>query len=102
MNAQALDVLLDVELPVTVRLGATQVNFGDVAGFNTGSLVEFDRAPEEPIELLVNGRIVARGEMVMVQNSYGVRITEVASGCDKPDPVSEADAEVPGERSDAT
>ena len=79
MNSQTLDVLLDIELPVTVRFGSAQMTFGDVMGLSTGSLVEFDRAPEEPVEVLVNGRVVARGELVMVQGNYGVRIGEIAS-----------------------
>jgi len=79
LNSQTLDVLLDIELPVTVRFGSAQMTFGDVMGLNTGSLVEFDRAPEEPVEVLVNGRVVARGELVMVQGNYGVRIGEIAS-----------------------
>jgi flagellar motor switch protein FliN len=79
MKTQTLDVLLDIELPVTVRLGSAQMTFGDVMSLNTGSLVEFDRRPDEPVEVLVNGRLVARGEMVMVQGNYGVRITEISS-----------------------
>jgi flagellar motor switch protein FliN/FliY len=79
MNSQTLDVLLDIELPVTVRFGSAQMTFGDVMGLNAGSLVEFDRASGEPVEVLVNGRVVARGEMVQVQGNYGVRITEIAS-----------------------
>lgn len=79
MKPQTLDVLLDVELPVTIRLGSAQRTFGDVLAWNSGSLVEFDRAPEEPVEVLVNGRVVARGEMVTVQGNYGVRITEISS-----------------------
>ena len=74
MKPHAMDLLLDIELPVTVRLGSTQMTFGDVMGLNSGSLVEFERAPEEPVEVLVNGRVVARGEMVVVQGNYGVRI----------------------------
>ncbi|SPE23305.1 Flagellar motor switch phosphatase FliY (fragment) [Candidatus Sulfopaludibacter sp. SbA3] len=79
MNSPTLDVLLDIELPVTVRFGSAQMTFGDVMGLNAGALVEFDRAPEELVEVLVNGRVVARGEMVMVQGNYGVRITEISS-----------------------
>lgn len=79
MKPETMDALLDVELPVTIRLGSAQVTFGDVLGFNGGSLVEFDRTPEEPVEVLINGRVVARGEMVTVQGNYGVRITEIAS-----------------------
>jgi flagellar motor switch protein FliN/FliY len=79
MKSQTMDVLLDIELPVTVRLGSAQLTFGEVMGLNAGSLVEFGRTPEEPVDVLVNGRLVARGEMVMVQGNYGVRITEISS-----------------------
>jgi flagellar motor switch protein FliN/FliY len=79
MKSQTMDVLLDIELPVTVRLGSAQMTFGEVMGLNAGSLVEFGRTPEEPVDVLVNGRLVARGEMVMVQGNYGVRITEISS-----------------------
>jgi flagellar motor switch protein FliN/FliY len=70
---------LDIELPVTVRLGSAQMTFGEVLRLNAGSLVEFGRTPEEPVDVLVNGRLVARGEMVTVQGNYGVRITEISS-----------------------
>ena len=79
MKSQAMDVLMDIELPVTVRLGSAQMTFGEVMGLSAGSLVEFERAPDDPVEVLVNGRLVARGEMVMVQGNYGVRITEISS-----------------------
>ena len=79
MNSQTLDVLMDVELPVTVRFGSAQMTFGDVMALRTGALLEFDRALEEPVEVLVNGRVVARGEIVMVQGNYGVRITEIST-----------------------
>jgi len=83
MNSQTLDVLLDIELPVTIRFGSVEMTLGDVMGLDAGSLVEFDRAPEEPVEVLVNGRVVARGEMVMVQGNYGVRIAEISSRCER-------------------
>jgi flagellar motor switch protein FliN len=79
MKSQTMDVLLDIELPVTVRLGSAQMTFGEVMGLNAGSLVEFGRTAQEPVDVLVNGRLVARGEMVMVQGNYGVRITEISS-----------------------
>ena len=78
MNSK-LDVLLDIELPVTLRFGRTQMLLGEVMALGTGSVIEFDRAVTEPVEVLVNGRVVARGEAVMVQGNYGVRISEIAS-----------------------
>ena len=59
--------------------------FGDVLGLNIGSVVEFDRGTEEPVDVLVNDRVVARGEMVLVQGNYGVRITEISSRRDRLD-----------------
>jgi flagellar motor switch protein FliN len=96
MKSQTLDVLLDIELPVTVRLGSTQMTFADVMGLNAGSLVEFGRSPEDPVDVLVNGRVVARGEMVMVQGNYGVKITEIASRRERLDTGSGAAAETLG------
>jgi len=96
MNSRTLDALLDVKLPVTVRLGAAQMTFGDVMGVNAGSLVEFDSAPEDPVEVLINGRVVARGEMVMAEGNYGVRITEISSQRERLDTGSKADSDTPG------
>jgi len=79
MHQSNLDALLDVELPVTLRFGSTRMALEAVIGLNTGSVVEFDRRVNEPVEVLVNGRVIARGEAVMVQGNYGVRISEIAS-----------------------
>ena len=78
-SAPSMDVLLDVELPLTLRFGSTQMAFGEVMGLSSGSLIEFQNAADSPVELLINGRTVARGELVMVQGSYGIRIIEIAS-----------------------
>jgi flagellar motor switch protein FliN/FliY len=91
MTSATFDVLLDIELPVTVRLGSTQLTFGQVIGLNTGSLVEFARKPDDPVDILVNGRLVARGEMVLVQGNYGVRITEISSRRERLDTGAGAD-----------
>jgi len=77
--ASALDILLDIELPVTLRFGSRQMSLEDILRLDTGSIVEFDRAVEDPVEVLVNERVVARGEAVTVQGHYGVRILEIAS-----------------------
>jgi flagellar motor switch protein FliN/FliY len=93
MNSQTLDVLLDLEMPVTVRIGSAEMTFGDVMGLNTGSLVEFDGDADAPVEVLVNDRVVARGEMVMVQGNYGVRITEISSRRERLDTGAAASSE---------
>lgn len=77
--APSMDVLLDVELPLTLRFGSTQLPFGEVMSLSPGSLIEFQNGADSPVELLINGRTVARGELVMVQGSYGLRIIEIAS-----------------------
>jgi flagellar motor switch protein FliN/FliY len=75
----ALDLLLDIELPVTLRFGRTQMTLDEVIDLNAGSVIDFGRSAEEPVEVLVNGRVVARGEAVMVQGNYGVRISQIES-----------------------
>jgi flagellar motor switch protein FliN/FliY len=93
-----LDVLLDIELPVTLRFGSTRLALEAVIGLNTGSIVEFDRRVTEPVEVLVNGRLVARGEAVMVQGNYGVRISEIASRLDRLDTTLPDPSGAPGAR----
>jgi flagellar motor switch protein FliN/FliY len=88
-----LDVLLDIELPVTLRFGRTQMLLGDVIALGTGSVIEFDRAVDEPVEVLVNGRVVARGEAVMVQGNYGVRVSEIISRRERLAPTPNGDSQ---------
>jgi flagellar motor switch protein FliN/FliY len=76
--AGTLDLLMDVEMPVSVRFGSTSVLLRDIIAWTQGSLVEFYRSPDEPADIVVNGQVVARGAVVVVQGHYGVRITEVA------------------------
>jgi flagellar motor switch protein FliN len=83
---EKLDVLLDIELPVTLRFGRTQMLLGDVIALGSGSVVEFDRSASDPVEVMVNGRVVARGEAVMVQGNYGVRVAEIMTHPARPDP----------------
>ncbi len=92
-----LDVLLDVELPLMLRFGSTQMAFGEVMNLNTGSVIEFAGAAETPVELLVNGRVVARGEVVMVKGNYGVRIARIASRRERSIAVIEQNPENPTE-----
>jgi flagellar motor switch protein FliN/FliY len=74
-----LDLLLDVEMPVSVSFGRTQVRIQDILKLITGSIVELDRAISEPVEVIVNNCVIARGEVVVVEGNYGVRINEVMS-----------------------
>jgi flagellar motor switch protein FliN/FliY len=74
-----LDMLMDIELPVTIRFGSTQMALRDIAGLNAGSVIEFDRGVDEPVDVMVNGHVVARGEAVVVQGAYGIRILDISS-----------------------
>jgi flagellar motor switch protein FliN/FliY len=74
-----LEVLKDIELPVTLRFGTTRMTLQELTCLNTGSVIEFDGGLNDPVDVLVNGRVIARGEAVIVQDSYAVRISEIAS-----------------------
>lgn len=82
--AGALELLMDLEIPVQVRFGKTEMVLRDVLALGDGSVIEFHRPPEEPVEVLVNGRVVARGTVVAIQGNYGVRITEVTGSPETP------------------
>lgn len=72
-----LDAVLDVDLPLVVRFGRTVMPLRNVAELSPGSVVDMGRTPDEPVELLVGDRLIARGEVVIVGGNYGVRITEL-------------------------
>lgn len=72
-----LNLLRDVELRLTVELGRTQLPIRDVLPLGPGSIVELDRLAGEPIDILVNGVLLAHGEIVVVDEKFGVRVTEV-------------------------
>lgn len=78
-----LDLILDVPLEISVVLGKTQKNIKDVLNLGTGSLIELDKLAEEPVEILVNGKRVAYGEVVVVDENFGVRITSIISSADR-------------------
>lgn len=76
---QPIDLLLDVELPVSVSFGRTQLPLKEVLKLTSGSIVELNRPVAEPVEVIVNNCVIARGEVVVVEGNYGVRITEIVS-----------------------
>jgi flagellar motor switch protein FliN/FliY len=69
---------LNIELPITIRFGLKKMLLQDVVQVNAGATIEFDRRVNDPVEILVNGRAVARGEAVVVRGNYGIRIIEIA------------------------
>jgi flagellar motor switch protein FliN/FliY len=72
-----LDLLLDVEIPISVEVGRAQLSLDDVLNLVPGSVVALDKRAEEPVDLRVNGKLVARGEVVLVDDAYGLRITQI-------------------------
>ncbi|MFZ5814005.1 MAG: flagellar motor switch protein FliN [Bacillota bacterium] len=78
-DPSSLGLLADVELELTVELGQTRRNIRDILGMGPGSVMELDKHAGESVDILVNGRLVARGEVVVIGENYGVRITELVS-----------------------
>ena len=74
-----IDLLMDVKLPVTVELGRNNVQVKDILDFSPGSIVELNRLASEPVDILVNGVLVARGEVVVIEEHFGVRLTSLIS-----------------------
>jgi flagellar motor switch protein FliN/FliY len=79
VKSKTFGLLLDVELPVSVSFGRAQVQLKDVLKLTTGSIVELNRAISEPVEVIVNNCVIARGEVVVVEGNFGIRIQEVVS-----------------------
>lgn len=82
-TAKTMDVLLDVELPVSVSFGRTQLAIKEVLKLTTGSIVELNRSLNEPVDVVVNNCVVARGEVVVIEGNYGVRIHQIVSRQDR-------------------
>ena len=74
-----LELLMDVELPVMLRFGTRQATLREVLDLATGAVLELDREVQEPVDLVLHGKLIARGEVVVVDGNYGLRVTEVAS-----------------------
>lgn len=82
-NAEKLEMLMGVELAVTMRFGSKRMLLKDILDLCTGSVVELDQQVQAPVDLLLDGKTVARGEVVVVEGNYGLRITEVIPGSEK-------------------
>jgi flagellar motor switch protein FliN/FliY len=74
-----LAVLMDVQLPVSIRFGETEMILEEIVKLGVGSVIELNSGIDQPVELVVNNRILARGEVVTVDGYYGIRITEITS-----------------------
>ena len=78
-----IDLIMDVPLDISVVLGRTKKSIQDILNLGAGSLIELDKLAEEPVEILVNGKQIALGEVVVVDENFGVRITSIVSGADR-------------------
>lgn len=78
-DSRTLDLLMEVELPVSVSFGRAQMRLKDAIKLSTGSIVELNRSVAEPVEIVVNNCVIARGEVVVVDGNYGVRIRHIVS-----------------------
>lgn len=84
VSGSNIDLLMDVSMRVTVELGRTRMKLAQILELQHGSVIELDRLAGDPVDVFVNDRMVARGEVVVVDDKFGVRITEMLpSGNDK-------------------
>ncbi len=78
-SSSPLDLLLDVQLEATIRFGEKQLLLRDILSARPGTVIELDRDLNQPADLLVAGRLIARGEVVVVDGNFGLRVTELAN-----------------------
>lgn len=79
LKVQNLDFILDIPLKVTVELGRTSVVIKDLLQLGQGSVLELNKLAGEPLEILVNGKLIAKGEVVVVNEKFGIRLTDIIS-----------------------
>jgi flagellar motor switch protein FliN len=78
-----IDLILDVELPISVLFGHSEMTLKDVLKLGAGSVIELDKSVNDPVTIVVNHKPVAKGEVVMVDGNYGVRVLEVESTAER-------------------
>lgn len=83
LKSENLRLLKDVNLTITVELGRTKLSIQDILQFGQGSVIELEKLAGEPLDIYVNGKLIARGEAVIVNEKFGVRITDIVSTDDR-------------------
>ena len=78
-----LDAILDVPVTIAMEIGRTRINIRNLLQLNQGSVVELDRLAGEPMDVLVNGTLVAQGEVVVVNEKFGIRLTDIVSPAER-------------------
>ncbi|WP_428239440.1 flagellar motor switch protein FliN [Gynuella sp.] len=79
INSPDLDVILDIPVTISMEVGNTMIPIRNLLQLNQGSVIELDRLAGEPLDVLVNGTLIAHGEVVMVNEKFGIRLTDVVS-----------------------
>ena len=79
-EASNLAGLLDIELEANIRFGAREMSLAELLEIGPGAVIPLDRQVSDPVDLIISDRVVARGEVVLVQGKFGLRVTEVLSG----------------------
>lgn len=82
-EARNLNMLLDIPLKVTVELGRTKRSVKEILELSSGSIIELDKLAGEPVDILVNNRLIAQGEVVVIDENFGVRVTDIVSQSDR-------------------
>jgi flagellar motor switch protein FliN/FliY len=82
-SGSKIDLIADIPVRVTVELGKTRKNISEILAMTTGSVIELDKMAGEPVDVLVNGKLIAKGEVVVIDENFGVRITEVLNAASK-------------------
>lgn len=82
-NDQNLEVILDIPVTVSMEIGRTKISIRNLLQLNQGSVVELDRLAGEPMDVLVNGTLIAHGEVVVVNEKFGIRLTDVISAAER-------------------
>lgn len=78
-----MDMLLDLTLPVAIELGRTNLMISAIINLKRGSIVEFEKLASEPVDILINGKKMAEGEVVVIEKHFGIRITNLAEASDR-------------------
>jgi flagellar motor switch protein FliN/FliY len=79
LDGPNLDVILDIPVSISMEVGSTEINIRNLLQLNQGSVIELDRLAGEPLDVLVNGTLIAHGEVVVINDRFGVRLTDVVS-----------------------
>ena len=79
VSTRRLDLLLDVPLDVTIELGRSRMTIQDLLALTPGGVIELDKIAGEPLDIVVNDRLIARGEAVVINDKFGIRITDIIS-----------------------